>query len=129
MCYNVVCEKKRSFYLQNKFLNKGMVFVMLQQDKSIDHAVENLFTLLETYADEINYVFEFINFLKYFNRLRPENGVLPLTEVINVLRNEKKQIFRQIKIEARYDMFLEMATALEMDYEKAKQRLEKMLKS
>lgn len=110
-------------------MNKGIVFVMLQQDKSVEHAVKNFFTLLEKYPDEINYVFEFINFLKYLNRLRPENVKLPLAEVITVLRNEKKQIFRQIKIEARYDMFLEMATELEMDYETAKQRLEDLLKS
>lgn len=105
-----------------------MVFIMLQQEKSVEHAIQNFYSLLEKYPDEINYVFEFINFLKYFNRLRPENGELPLAEVITVLRNEKKQIFRQIKIEAKYDMFLEMATELEMDYEKAKQTLENIVK-
>lgn len=101
---------------------------MLQQDKSVEHAIKNFFTLLKKYPDEIKYVFEFINFLKYFNRLKLENGKLPLTEIITVLRNEKKQIFRQIKIEAKYDMFLEMATELEMDYEKAKQTLENIVK-
>lgn len=100
---------------------------MLQQDKSVEQGIKTFFALLKKYPDEISHVFEFINFLKYFNRLKPENGELPLKEVVTVLRNEKKQIFRQIKMEAKYDIFLEMAMELEMDYEKAKETLEAIL--
>jgi hypothetical protein len=80
--------------------------------------------MMRTLPDNTSSLPEFINYLRGFLRVRDPKFSLPSAEIMTIIKKEKPTIFHLLKIQATNNPSLLLLTELEINYDKAIERLE-----
>lgn len=80
--------------------------------------------IMESHNDDRNSLPEFLNYLRGFLRVRDPKFTLPSAEIMTIIKKEKPVIFSLLKQQSPNHPSLELLTQLEIDYDKALERLQ-----
>src|SRR5690606_18408743 len=92
-------------------------------------ALKNFEKLLEEQPDDITAIIPVKNFLKNFIRIRCKSFNIPTSEIMSVLKHKKPTLHYHLKSTSANDPTFHILTNINMDYEKATQRLEEIKKA
>ena len=68
----------------------------------------------------------FLKFIRNFIRTKDSKYSHPTIEIITIIKHEKPTIFYYLRQQGKNDPVLEMVTKVDMDYQKAKDRIEEL---
>ncbi|RJS59419.1 hypothetical protein [Bacillus sp. PK3_68] len=100
----------------------------MMQNEELRTSIKRFYSLMESYSDTPDSAFDFIVFLRSFLRIKSPLP-LPTTEIMTVLKVNKPAVFFSLREMSKRNDILEFLTALSMDFEKAEQKLQDLLKN
>jgi hypothetical protein len=100
---------------------------MMDNRWDVPSALKEFNYLLKKYPDHPKFLLVFTNFIRQFLRCKVGDGYLPTVEVMTVLKHEKPIIFTLLR-QQQSNTFA-MLTYIEIEHEKALERLKKMKSS
>jgi hypothetical protein len=80
-------------------------------------------TLISRNTDNLDSIYNFIEFFNKCLRLKGEGEYIPFKEMMAIIKVDFPTTFYLMKKRSKNNTFLEMLTYLEMDYSKAKEFL------
>ncbi|OIJ16198.1 hypothetical protein BKP35_04260 [Anaerobacillus arseniciselenatis] len=100
----------------------------MSKENELKKAIIDFEELIETTPDEKSSLAGYNNFLRGFLRIRDAKYSLPSAEVMTIIKSKKPTIFYFLKKLAAQNPTLQILTELEIDYNKAVERLEDLKK-
>jgi hypothetical protein len=97
--------------------------------ESLKESLKKFDKLLQKYPDHPKHAYEFLSFFRSFTRMKIDNQILPIIELGAVLKHEKTNIFNNLKKLSHYNQAIDFITHVDMDYEEAIERLERLQKT
>ncbi len=98
----------------------------MSKDSDLKAALIKFEQLIETSPDEKSSLASFANFLRGFLRIRNAKHSLPSAEIMTIIKNKKPTVFYFLKKQASQNPSLQLLTELEIDFNKAVERLENL---
>lgn len=100
------------------------MFVIREDIEKVKQELRKFNQMLEEYPDEGESIYYFKTFLRQFLRIKlTSNFVLPMIEVMTILKHEKPLVFHILKRQSKDDYNFEFLTGLSMNYDDAKQKI------
>ncbi|QOY37639.1 tetratricopeptide repeat protein [Anaerobacillus isosaccharinicus] len=100
---------------------------MSYKEQELSEALKHFRDLLTKYPDSNDNFFHFQSFIRKFLRVKTDKVTLPTSEIMAVIKYERPTIFRTIKGVANKDNTLYFLTHIDMDYDRAQERLNDLI--
>lgn len=98
----------------------------MERNKELIDSLLKLQKLLDTEPDTVDAIPVFTNYIRSFLRIKPTGRTLPTIEIMTLIKKRKPTLFYLLKRYSNDDM-MTMLTYLNMDYEQAQIRIERIL--
>ncbi|TWI55882.1 hypothetical protein [Halalkalibacter nanhaiisediminis] len=102
---------------------------MKYHEPELKEVIKQFEQLLNRTPDKPEHVITFKIFLRQLLRVKPKQINLPAAEIIAVLKNDKPQIFRTLKLQSTDIAYLHYLTNINMDYHTANKKLTSLKES
>lgn len=119
------CLNRRKFNIVTQFLRK-MRDEFVERNKELIDSLLKLQELLDTLPDTVESIPAFTQYIRSFLRIRPTGRTLPTIEMMTLIKRRKPNLYQLFKKHSNDDM-LSMLTNLDMDYELAQTKVERIL--
>lgn len=96
-------------------------------NKELRKSIEKLYRMLEKYPDNPKNFYEFMVYLRTLLRGNRRGDILPMTEIMSVIKHYKPSIYSELKKRANNNLMLEILTELSMDIQLADENLKKIM--
>ncbi|MFD1735590.1 hypothetical protein ACFSCX_03345 [Bacillus salitolerans] len=101
---------------------------MLYEKRELLRRLEKFNKLILTEQDHPSSVTSFVSFFRQLLRSSIPRELLPVRELVTILKYEKPNIFHMMKRQAHQDLLLEFLTSMDMDLQLARNKVEQIIK-
>ncbi|MBH0158416.1 hypothetical protein IHV10_18690 [Fictibacillus sp. 5RED26] len=98
----------------------------MERNKELIDSLLKLQELLDTLPDTVESIPAFTQYIRSFLRIKPTGRTLPTIEMMTMFKKRKPNLYQLFKRHSNDDM-LSMLTNLDMDYELAQLKIERIL--
>lgn len=98
----------------------------MERNKELIDSLLKLQELLDTEPDTVDAIPAFTQYIRSFLRIKPTGRTLPTIEIMTLIKRRKPNLFYLFKRHSKDDMMI-MLTYLDMDYEQAQIKIERIL--
>ncbi len=98
----------------------------VERNKELIDSLLKLQELLDTVPDTVEAIPAFTQYIRSFLRIKPTGRTLPTIEIMTMIKRRKPNLYQLLKRHSNDDM-LSMLTNLDMDYELAQLKIERIL--
>ncbi len=119
------CLNRRKFNLVTQYRRK-MRDEFVERNKELIDSLLKLQELLDTLPDTVEAIPAFTQYIRSFLRIKPTGRTLPTIEMMTIIKRRKPNLYQLFKKHSNDDM-LSMLTNLNMDYELAQLKIERIL--
>ncbi|MDM5314604.1 hypothetical protein QUF49_01295 [Fictibacillus sp. b24] len=98
----------------------------MERNKELIDSLLKLQELLDTEPDTVDAIPAFTQYIRSFLRIKPTGRTLPTIEIMTLIKRRKPNLFYILKRHSKDDMMI-MLTYLDMDYEQAQIKVERIL--
>ena len=97
---------------------------MRKEPNELKAKIEKFFVLLKNYPDSVDSTLVFVRFLRSFLQGNNQQEVLPVIEVMTLLKEHKPNVFHSMRKLSEKDNLLAFLTGLSMNLQEAEDRLQ-----
>ena len=119
------CLNRRNFNKVTQFRRK-MRDEFVERNKELIDSLLKLQELLDTLPDTVESIPAFTQYIRSFLRIKPTGRTLPTIEMMTMFKKRKPNLYQLFKRHSNDDM-LSMLTNLDMDYELAQLKIDRIL--
>jgi len=96
-------------------------------NKELQRNIKKLYRMLDKYPDNPENFYEFLFYLRNLLRANRSGDILPMTEIMSVIKHYKPSIYSELKKRSNNNLMLEILTELSMDIDTADDNLKKIM--
>ncbi|QOR67813.1 hypothetical protein IM538_06670 [Cytobacillus suaedae] len=100
----------------------------MERNIELIETIQHFFQLLDRMPDRPSSTYDFAYFIKQFLRTKVDDGQLPTIEVMTVFKYSKPKAYYSMRQFAKNDPLLHFLMGLDMDKDRAEERLHQLLK-